>query len=213
MKLSSSLSPKIGLVLALVGVGVLVLPGLQPSDPLAATRIDAASRLTVHQVAMEEGAICEVPAAPQAMAAPVAPAASVPVNPVTAALALRAGATSGPAALEVVEAQAQTPSRAHRGAEGGGRGAPAAPDDPRSVPAVQRGGGRQPDRRGRPAGREPVPGDGVRPDDEHAADGRDVGAEAVYPWASDLSGAELCRLYRSRRRATSTRSTTTPNGT
>ena len=110
MKLPSSLSPKIGLVLALVGVGVLVLPGLQPSDPLAATSIDAASRLTVHQVAMEEGAICEVPAAPQAMAVPVVPAASVPVNPVTAALALRAGATSGPATLEVVGAQEQTPS-------------------------------------------------------------------------------------------------------
>ena len=110
MKLLSGLSPKIGLVVILVGVGVLVLPGIQPSDPLAATRIDGASRLTVHKLApMEEGAICEVPAAPQAMVAPP-PVDSVPVNPVTAALALTTGATSGPAALEVVEAQEQTPS-------------------------------------------------------------------------------------------------------
>ena len=197
MKLLSGLSPKIGLVVILVGVGVLVMPGIQPSDPLAATHIDGASRLTVHKLApMEEGAICEVPAAPQAMAAP-APVASVPVKPGdrgagaahrgdTVARGAGGGGSGGANAV-----------RAHRGAGSGGGGAPAGPDDPRPVPAVQRGGGRCPERRGRPAGREPVPGDGVRPHDEHAADGCVVGAEAVYPWASDLPGAQLRRLHRS----------------
>ena len=109
MKILSRLSPKLGLVLVLVGVGVLALPGLQPSDPLAASRIDGASRLTVHKVAMEEGAICEVPAAPQAMAAPAVPFQSVPVNPVTAALALRAGATPGRAAGAVEQASSAGP--------------------------------------------------------------------------------------------------------
>ena len=108
MKSQSRLPLKIGLVVLLVGAGMSVLPGLRTADPLAASRIDGASRLTVHRIAMDDGAMCEVPAAPQAMAAPVVPIESVPVNPVTAALALRTGATPLPVALE--EAQAQTPS-------------------------------------------------------------------------------------------------------
>jgi len=113
MKLSSHLTLKLGLVLALVGVGVLVLPGLQPSDPLAATRIDGASRLTVHKIAMEDGTICEVPATPQAVAIPMIANNAVPVNPVTAALSLRSGASS----TELVEVAAQaSPTAAQKAA-------------------------------------------------------------------------------------------------
>ena len=99
-----------------------------------------------------------------------------------------------------------------RGEAYGGTGAPATPAHLRSLSAVQRRGGRSGERRGRAAGREPVPDPGLQPDGQHAARRRRFRSRRGRSGARRRIWSSIARSTSTRRPATSTRSTTTPSG-
>ncbi len=98
MKLSSSLQAKIGLVLVLAGVSVLVASSGNVGSRRVETRIDAQSRMTVSQI----GETCPFPEAT------AGETTSIPVNPITVALAMQQAAVR-PVALAQSQA-ASAPS-------------------------------------------------------------------------------------------------------
>ena len=119
MKTSSGPPLKIGLALVLVLAGVSVLPGLSPSVPLAAGRLDGASRLvSVKQLQAE---MCEMPASTTLRSEF---AEAVPVNPVTVAIGLQAQQAAAPA-------QGTSPGRVTYGGQREGSTLPVSrPGDP-----------------------------------------------------------------------------------
>ena len=108
MKRSSRLPLKVGLLLVLGGV--LALPGLRPSDQLEARRLDGESRLVSVRSLSTTADMCALPT-PMTTAAE-----AVPVNPVTAGLALQqqgapAGRFSVPTEAQKAQVAARRPIR------------------------------------------------------------------------------------------------------
>ena len=220
MKSSSSVPTKLGGVL--VGLAVLCSSS-QHVRGVETTAINASSRLV--SVEPMAGEMCALPV-DAALQGPFTAPEDIPVNPVTVALGMNVRALQPLAAVQqqggrggaagvhdgAGGAAAGAADGDQRGEAYGGTGAPATPAHLRSLSAVQRRGGRSGERRGRAAGREPVPDPGLQPDGQHAGDGGVFGADARDQGRKHASRAQLRALHRPEDRATSIRSTTTPSG-